>query len=103
LKSIPKILLSLSLLAIVQIGLAATTGSSEKASIASLDKDQPRQTGNQPKFSDQIEQEPEVEVAAEVEETSVDQDSVEDNSVSKYNFIFHFLYRFKYSHEEATL
>lgn len=28
-------------------------------------------------------------------------DSVEDDSVSKYNFIFYFLYKFKYDAEEA--
>ena len=28
-------------------------------------------------------------------------DSVEDESVSKYNFIFYFLYKFKYDAEEA--
>ncbi|SNS91529.1 hypothetical protein SAMN05421640_1612 [Ekhidna lutea] len=28
-------------------------------------------------------------------------DSVEDDSVSKYNFIFYFLYKFKYDNEEA--
>ena len=27
-------------------------------------------------------------------------DSIEDDSVSKYNFIFHFLYKFKYDQEE---
>ena len=30
-----------------------------------------------------------------------DADSVEDDSVSKYNFIFYFLYKFKYDSEES--
>lgn len=34
----------------------------------------------------------------DVEEIAVD--SLEDDSVSKYNFIFYFLYKFKFEHEQ---
>lgn len=34
------------------------------------------------------------------DEVEVIQDSLEDSSVSKYNFIFHFLYKFKYDQTE---
>lgn len=34
------------------------------------------------------------------EENIIVQDSTSSNSVSKYNFIFYFLYKFKYSQKE---
>ncbi|MEM6641451.1 MAG: hypothetical protein AAF616_00615 [Bacteroidota bacterium] len=35
-----------------------------------------------------------------IEENKVSADSLEDQSLSKYNFIFHFLYKFKYDYNE---
>ncbi|NQZ74815.1 MAG: hypothetical protein HRT61_01710 [Ekhidna sp.] len=34
-------------------------------------------------------------------EADLDSDSLEDDSVSKYNFLFYFLYKFKYDSEES--
>ena len=80
------------LLLLVQIGLANTEGTEGKKD------DSQQQTGKQVGQQEKLDQEPSTDTDNEAQ---MDQDSVEDDSVSKYNFIFHFLYKFKYDHEDA--
>ena len=89
-------MLSIFFLFIAQIGFAGTNGK-EGASAKTLSDQQ--QNGQQPTLEDKLDEEPDLEI--DTIEAEVDQDSVEDESVSKYNFIFYFLYKFKYDHEES--
>ena len=79
----------------MQIGLASTTGTEGKTT----DLDKQQQTGQQQGFEDKLDEEPTMDTG--VMEVELDQDTLEDESVSKYNFIFYFLYKFKYDHEES--
>lgn len=83
--------MSLSLLLLVHTGLANTEGTEGKK------EDSKQQPGKQDQ-QEKLDQEPSIQSE---NETQMDQDSVEDDSVSKYNFIFHFLYKFKYDHEDT--
>lgn len=80
-----------------QVGFSSTTGTENKVASDKKNQLQP-QTGQQTDFQEKLDEEPTIET-----EVEVDQDSVEDDSVNKYNFIFYFLYKFKYNHEEATI
>lgn len=94
-----KILLSFGLLLIVQVALANTTGTEGKKNNPDKKQEQQQQTGEQ---SNQ--QEPEDSPSLEGEnEVQITSDSLEDDSVSKYNFIFYFLYKFKYDQAEAAI
>ncbi len=99
-KFVAKILTSTFLLLLVQIGFANTTETNGEKSENKVDKLAfQQQTGKQGDQQEKLDQDL-TNIPAEIEE-QMDQDSLEDDSVSKYNFIFHFLYKFKYDHEEA--
>ena len=91
-------MLSLVFLGAFHIGLANTTGT-ENNRVSTEKKEQlPTQTGQQSDFQENLDEEPSID-----SEIEIDQDSIEDDSVNKYNFIFYFLYKFKYDHEETTI
>lgn len=96
-RSLSKILLSISILAVAQIAYAETTGKDEKKHAQPNLENQ--QTGKQDKSQEKLDEEPSVK--REERSNQIDQDSLEEDSVNKYNFIFHFLYKFKYDHEEV--
>ena len=73
----------------MQVGLASTTRT-EGNKVNTDKKEQQQQTGQQHDFQDKLDEEPIIE-----EKMEIDQDSLEDDSVNKYNFIFYFLYKFK--------
>ncbi|WP_424962472.1 hypothetical protein [Ekhidna sp.] len=50
-------------------------------------------------YQEEVREEPRE--SEEYEKPQVKADSIEDDSVSKYNFIFYFLYKFKYDTEES--
>lgn len=83
----------------IQIGYASTTETSTSGKENPVvEEKQQQQTAKQTEIPEKLEEEPTVD--AEVE---INQDSLKDGSVSKYNFIFYFLYKFKYDeHEEVT-
>lgn len=54
---------------------------------------------SQADYQEEVREEPRE--TEESEKTQVKADSLEDDSVSKYNFIFYFLYKFKYDTEES--
>lgn len=81
----------------MQIGIASTTVTEENSEKSEI-KDQQQQTGQQPGLEEKLDEEPVYDETPEVY-----QDSLEDDSVNKYNFIFYFLYKFKYDHEEVTI
>ncbi|WP_350205334.1 hypothetical protein [Ekhidna sp.] len=54
---------------------------------------------SQSDYQEEVREEPRE--TEESEKTQVKADSLEDDSVSKYNFIFYFLYKFKYDTEES--
>lgn len=109
LKDYRYILLSFALVFVVNVGLANTTGKGKKT-----DNQEQEQDGR--RKSDQSMMRPDAESApdpvdqefqddTEVEESeseapvyqSIEKlDSTKEESVSKYNFIFYFLYKFKY-------
>ena len=100
LKSFGKILFSLTLLFAMQTGIASvTTGTEGTSTLPTEAKDQ-QQTGQQLEGQQKLDEEP---IINEEPEVQVEQDSVEDDSVNKYNFIFYFLYKFKYDHQEAPI
>lgn len=91
-------MLSIVFLGAFQIGLANTTGT-ENNTVSSEKKEQlPTETGQQSDFQEKLDED-----SFNDEEMETDQDSIEDDSVNKYNFIFYFLYKFKYDHEETTI
>lgn len=94
-KQATKILLSLTLLFAFHLGIANTEGTDGKNT--EKDAKQQQQTGQQNK-TEKLDEEPSSEGVEGENEVVVD--SVEDDSVSKYNFIFYFLYKFKYDQEE---
>ena len=104
--SLRKILLSIILLAFVQVGFGRTTPGTEENSLKDDAKVQ-QQTEQEQEFPGKLDQEPVIEVdedpILEEEEPQVEQDSLEDDSVNKYNFIFYFLYKFKYDHQDVTI
>ena len=82
----------------VQIASAGTTA--EKAS--DHNQQQQQQVGQRPDQQEKLDEEPVTEeepILEENEGPAIDQDSLEDDSVNKYNFIFYFLYKFKYDQE----
>ena len=101
LQQLPKIILTLTFLALVQIGMANpvdTNGKKEDNTEGKKDQQQQegQQQGNQ-KLDGESSTSTKEDSQGEVE---VSRDTVEDDSISKYNFIFHFLYKFKYEQEE---
>ena len=114
LKQLTKICLSLTLLLVFQVGLAnaeATGGKNDKSK-QEQEQERDQQTGPK-KVIDKLDpesniirdQEQEGEEADEDPtesevKTTAPQDSVKDDSVSKYNILFYFLYKFKYEQEE---
>lgn len=101
LQQLPKILLTLTFLALVQIGMANPTDTKEKKEDNTEgSKEQEQQQNGQQRGSQKLDGDSSVSKEEAQGEIEVSQDSVEDDSISKYNFIFHFLYKFKYEQEE---
>ncbi|MEM6735196.1 MAG: hypothetical protein AAGC64_05165 [Bacteroidota bacterium] len=96
-KYLSKISLTLHLIIITSVGYAnetTTDGKGNKTETQNL-----QQTDNQKKELRNFDEENAIE-----ENTSnvhINQDSIDDDSVNKYNFIFYFLYKFKYDHEDS--
>ncbi|MEM0938165.1 MAG: hypothetical protein AAF600_00550 [Bacteroidota bacterium] len=87
----------LYLAVITRIGYAnvlKTDGKRDKTETQNL-----QQTNNQKNEPENFDEETVIE--QKTFQTQVDQDSIEDDSVNKYNFIFYFLYKFKYDHEDT--
>lgn len=85
----------------MQIAFASTEGKEGKK--GSEDKENVSnkpQVGNQASQADDLSREPTI---GQEGESDIDQDSFEDDSLSKYNFIFYFLYKFKYDTSEPTI
>ena len=109
LKNTPKILFALALIFICSVGFANTNGNEKKADTQEQDQEGRRKSNQglmrpdgdsapqrDVRLQEESKSEPEVrEEVKPVEKT----DSVQDDSVSKYNFIFYFLYKFKYEEE----
>ncbi len=95
-KSIFKISFVLFILAVVNVGYANTeTEGKKEAKETEVELQQTGQQQNQEKIKQ--------DVSSEAERLSIDaleSDSIEEDSVNKYNFIFYFLYKFKYDHED---
>ncbi|GAB4241183.1 MAG: hypothetical protein Tsb0034_18040 [Ekhidna sp.] len=99
-KCLFKIFLSLLFIAVCQIGFAGTITTPGTDGKKPTEKDQLAQQ-NQQQEGHYLDGE-----NKEVESDSIgeaigyaDQDSLENDSVSKYNFIFYFLYKFKYDQQ----
>lgn len=85
---------------LVQVGMANTNGTEGKKTDTKENQEQ-QQTGQQKNNKAKLDEEPAVTTKEGTQgEKEVAQDTIEDDSVSKYNFIFHFLYKFKYEQEE---
>ena len=97
LKKLPKLFLSITFLTLVQLGMANTNGTEGKKS---QEKAQEQQQEGKQKSTEKLDAEPQVKENA-IEPKEVVKDSATDDSVSKYNFIFYFLYKFKYDQQEA--
>lgn len=113
-RRIQNILFALGLILAFNIGYANTNGEEKKSNNQEqegrrkADQSMMRPDGDIASQSSQgYQQEPVNESQNAVEELGnlmiIEEraDSVEDESVSKYNFIFYFLYKFKYDAEEA--
>ncbi len=109
LKKYHNIFLTLALIFIFNVGYAHTNGS-EKPNNQEQEQDGRRKADQSMVRPDgdvashqtgEVKEEPKSEPQVrEVSYTPEDKpDSVEDDSVSKYNFIFYFLYKFKYEEE----
>lgn len=109
LKKTLKILFTLALIFAFNIGFANTNGTEKKADTQEQDQEGRRKSDQSlmrpdgdinstqnVKLQEDRKQEPEIK---EVSKPSEKVDSVQDDSVSKYNFIFYFLYKFKYEEE----
>lgn len=112
LKNYPYVLTTIALIFFVNVGFANTT-EKEKKSDGQEQEQESRRKSNQtmmrPDAETSTEPSEEYQNDFEVEEESQSSiytipekvDSVKEESVSKYNFIFYFLYKFKYDGEEA--
>jgi hypothetical protein len=119
LKNTIRILFAFVLILIVNVGLASTNGNENKSNNQEQEQDG-RRKANQgmlrpdgevgeisspqtSKFQEESNSNPKVrEVNYQTQNRSQPEgikDTVEDDSVSKYNFIFYFLYKFKYEEE----
>lgn len=78
----------------------ATSGDEKKAKKNSDTSAQIQQPGDQKPNSEEINPDGTVEDMRELDSQSFD--STQDDSVSKYNFIFYFLYKFKYNEAQET-
>ena len=92
-KDFTKIFLAIVLSSSIQIGFANTDGSGDKK------EDKQEQQLGQQTGEKKSAQDVDATLVSDVMDGE-DQDSVQDDSVSKYNFIFYFLYKFKYDQEE---
>ena len=90
-----KISFILLLLSASHVGFANTTETDGKKETEE-DNTELNQTGQQ---QEKLDEEGSAETVLDDVEI-LDTDSIEDDSVNKYNFIFHFLYKFKYDHED---
>ena len=110
LKKTPKILFALALIFICSVGFANTNGNEKKADTQEQDQEGRRKSnqglirpdGDASQQRDVRFQEESKSSQPEVKEVNnkiEKADSVQDDSVSKYNFIFYFLYKFKYEEE----
>lgn len=104
LQQLPKLILTALLFLGVQIGYASPTTEGKKTN-EKLVKEQ--QQGSQRQAQQRLDGEEQQQIPNAIEderedyrEAEIKTDSVEDDSVSKYNFIFYFLYKFKFEHEE---
>lgn len=112
LKKHHNILITLALIFTVNVGFASTNGAPKKSGVQEQEQEGRRRSDQGMVRPDgdlnssqtsivRAQEEPKSE--PQVEETSFKPedkaDSVEDDSVSKYNFIFYFLYKFKYEEE----
>lgn len=99
-----KIVSTLILLLAINVSFASET---ELKSKNPQEQEQAKQRGGTNDHAGQLEDQKSVETEefrtsepeAEDEEKEAVRDTLEDDSVSKYNFIFYFLYKFKYEAE----
>ncbi len=93
-----KIVSTLILLLTINISFASET---ENKPSKAQDQEQTLQTGQKGEIQEQQLEDNTKTYEVETEEPiePIESDSVEDDSVSKYNFIFYFLYKFKYEAE----
>ncbi|MEP1035691.1 hypothetical protein [Ekhidna sp.] len=113
-KNLQYILSSLALVLIVNVGVANTTVKEKKTDIQEQEQEGRRkadpgmirpdaETPSEP-IDQNIQEDSEVEQAkakSTVYTPDAKLDTVKEESVSKYNFIFYFLYKFKYDGEES--
>ena len=104
LQQLPKLILTALLFLGVHIGHANPTTDGKKANEKLVkEQQQAGQRQSQQRLDgEELQQTPNVieEEREDYREDEIKTDSVEDDSVSKYNFIFYFLYKFKFEHEE---
>lgn len=116
LKKYLHILPTVALIFIVNIGLANTNGKENKA--GQEQEQEGRRKSNQEMIqpdgdvpSESVDEDLQEEISSDFEpsesnskivyQPAVETDTVKEAAVSKYNFIFYFLYKFKYDVEEA--
>lgn len=102
LKHFFKIFLSVSFLLALNLAYAnGVVGTEDKKSDKKSTKDQEPSgsKGMTLRLSGEVEEDSKVE---NKNEKIIVADSVDEDSVSKYNFIFYFLYKFKFDQKEAT-
>ncbi len=80
------------------VNLAFATGNPEKESTTEGTQQQP---GEKKQNTEELDPAGELEGGSEPQELQ-SVDSTEDDSVSKYNFIFYFLYKLKYNENEEV-
>jgi len=80
----------------IGIGLVNATEPEDTKNSLSTEKTGVQQDGKKENNQESVSEE----ALLSQDEVEVIRDSLEDDSVSKYNFIFHFLYKFKYDQVE---
>lgn len=88
----------------MQIAFASTEGKEEKKGTDGTEGKE--KVSNNPQVGNQASQTGDLSrenTIGQEDDLEIDQDSLEDDSLSKYNFIFYFLYKFKYDTSEPTI
>lgn len=92
----PQLKIVSTLILLLTINFSFATGVENKPQSSQDQEHKTLQTGQKGEVE---EQKLEDVVEPAEDERTIESDSVEDDSVSKYNFIFYFLYKFKYEEE----